>query len=70
MHIASWICNCFSLLFLDIIIELFVRIFLSSEDVSWLVLLLCFIIKCFFTALFSEKGLVSCRLDVVVVYSM
>ena len=47
MHIASRICN----LFLYIIIVLSVRIFLTLEDVSWSVLL-CFIIKCYFMALF------------------
>ena len=55
MYIASRICNHFLLFFLYIIIVLCVRIFLTSVDVSWLVLLLCFIIKCCFKALFSER---------------
>ena len=55
MHIASRICNHFLLLFLYIIIVLAVRTFLSSEDVSWFVVLLCFIIECCFIALFSES---------------
>ena len=49
------ICNRFLILFLYIIIVLSVRIFITSEDVSWLVLSLCFIIKCCFMALFSER---------------
>ena len=55
MHIASRICNRFLLLLSYIIIVLSVIIFLTSKDVSWLVLLLCFIIKCCFMALFSER---------------
>ena len=55
MHIASRICNRFLLLFfIYIIIVLSVRISLTSEDVSWLALLLCFMIKRFM-ALFSER---------------
>ena len=52
---ASGICNRFLLLFLYIIIVLSVRIFLTSEDVSWFVLLLYFILKCCFMVLFSER---------------
>ena len=45
----------FLILFLYIIIVLSVRIFLTSEDVNRLVLLFCFIIKCWFMVLFSER---------------
>ena len=45
----------FFLLFLYMIIVISVRIFLTSEDVTWLVLLLCFIIKCCFISVFSER---------------
>ena len=51
MHIASRICNRFLLLFIYIIIVLSARIFFTSEDVSWLVLLLCFEIMLFYGAI-------------------
>ena len=53
MHIAFRICNNFLLLFFYLIIVLYVRIFWTSEDVSWWVLLLCFVIKCYFMGLFN-----------------
>ena len=45
----------FLLLFLYIFIVLSVRIFLTSEDISWFVLLLCFVIKYCLMVLFSER---------------
>ena len=56
MLIAFGMCNRFFLLFfLYIIIVLSVRIFLTLENVSWLMLLLCFIITCCFMALSLER---------------